>query len=157
GIVAAVSAFLLGQGANITQSDQYSTDPEGGRFYLRIEFHLRGVGERLEALRAAFATEVAEPFGMDFTLNDAGVPKRVAIMVSPSDHCLLDLLWRARRGELPIDVGMVVSNWEDLRGEVESFGLPYHHVPVTKDTKPAAEAAQLELLGGGRFDLVVMA
>ena len=154
GIVAAVSSLLARHGANIVTSDQYSTDPEGGRFFLRMTFHAR---EELGALREAFAAEVAEPFGMDFRLVDADVPKRAAIMVSRYDHCLLDLLWRSGRGELPMEVGVVVSNWGDLRGEVERFGLPYHEIAVTRETKPQAEAAQLELLGGGRYDLVIMA
>jgi len=156
GIVAAITTFLRDQGANIVTSDQYSTDPEGGRFFMRVVCHLAG-GTDLAALRDGFAAEVAEPFGMDFRLYDAAVPKRVAIMVSRYDHCLLDLLWRAGRGELPMEVGVVVSNWGDLREEVERFGLPYHEIPVTRETKPAAEAAQLELLGGGRYDLVIMA
>jgi formyltetrahydrofolate deformylase len=157
GIVAAITTFLRDQGANIVQSDQYSTDPEGGRFYMRVVFHLGGLAERLEELRETFASEVAGSFTMDFTIHDAAVPKRAAIMVSRYDHVLLDLLWRTRRGELPMDVGVVVSNWPDMREEVERFGLPYHEIPVTRDTKPQAEAAQLEILGGGQYDLVIMA
>ena len=157
GIVAAITTFLRDHGGNIVQSDQYSTDPEGGSFFMRVVFHLGGAAERLADMRAAFATEVGEPFAMSFQIHDAATPKRAAIMVSRYDHCLLDLLWRSRRGELPMDVGVVVSNWEDLREEVERFGLPYHHIPVTRDTKAAAEAAQLEVLGGGRYDLVIMA
>jgi formyltetrahydrofolate deformylase len=157
GIVAAVAAFLHERGANIAQSDQYSTDPEGGRFFLRMVFHLAGLRERLAALEAQFAAEVAEPFGMRYEAGDASVPKRVAILVSRYDHCLLDLLWRWRRGELAMDVGVVVSNHPDLAGEVEAFGVPYEHVPVTPETKAQAEARQLELLGGGRYDLVVLA
>ena len=157
GIVAAITTFLRDHGANIVQSDQYSTDPEGGRFYMRVVFHLTGLAERLGELRDAFAAEVAAPFSMRFQIHDAAVPKRAAIMVSRYDHVLLDLLWRTRRGELPMEVGVVVSNWPDLREEVERFGLPYHEIPVTRDTKPAAEAAQLEVLGGGRYDLVIMA
>jgi formyltetrahydrofolate deformylase len=155
GIVAAITTFLRDHGANIVQSAQYSTDPEGGRFYMRVVFHL--TGEDLDTLRGTFASVVAEPFGMDFRINDAATPKRAAIMVSRYDHVLLDLLWRSRRGELPMEVGVVVSNWGDMREEVERFGLPYHEIPVTKDTKPQAEAAQLELLGGGQYDLVIMA
>jgi formyltetrahydrofolate deformylase len=157
GIVAAVTAFLLERGANITQSDQYSTDPEGGSFFLRMVFHLGGLGQQLDELRAAFADEVAGRFAMTFTLSDASVPKRVAVMVSRMDHALVDLLWRWRRGELDADFGVVVSNWPDLADEVAGFGLPYHHVPVTKDTKAQAEAAQLELVGGGRYDVIVLA
>ncbi|HEU4658946.1 MAG TPA: formyltetrahydrofolate deformylase, partial [Capillimicrobium sp.] len=157
GIVAAVAAFLREHGANIAQSDQYSTDPEGGRFFLRMAFHLAGLPERLPELEADFARDVAEPFDMTFQLRDAAVPKRVAIMVSRYDHCLLDLLWRWRRGELPMDVDLVVSNHPDLADEVARFGVRYEHVPVTPDTKREAEARQLELLGGGRYDLVVLA
>ena len=157
GIVAAVAAFLHARGANIAQSDQYSTDPEGGRFFLRMVFHLPELAIRLAELHAAFAAEIAEPFGMTFELHDAAVPKRVALMVSRSDHCLLDLLWRWRRGELHMEVDLVVSNHPGLAAEVEAFGVRYEHVPVTPDTKAEAEARQLEALGGGRHDLVVLA
>ncbi len=153
GIVAAITAFLAGRGANITQSAQYSTDPEGGRFFLRMVFHGGGAPD----LGDAFATEVAEPFGMDFRLTDALAPKRIAVMVSRYEHALMELLWRWRGGQLPASIELVVSNWPDLEGEVARFGVPYHHVPVTGDTKPAAEARQLELVGGGRYDLVVLA
>jgi formyltetrahydrofolate deformylase len=94
---------------------------------------------------------------MTFWLRDASLPKRVAIMVSRYDHCLLDLLWRWRRSELQVDIGAVVSNWRDLEPEVAGFGVPYHHVPVTRETKLEAEARQLELIGGGRFDVIVLA
>jgi formyltetrahydrofolate deformylase len=157
GIIAAVSGLLHRHGVNIIQSDQYSTDPEGGSFYLRMVLHVPDVGRRLEALRAQFAAEVAEPRAMQFALRDASVPKRVAVMVSRYDHCLLDLLWRWRRGELNVDVGAVVSNWPDLEPEVQRFGVPYHYIPVTRETKPEAEARQLELIGGGQFDLIVLA
>jgi formyltetrahydrofolate deformylase len=157
GIIAAVSGFLLDRGANITQSDQYSTDPEGGSFFLRMVFHLASVGARINELRGEFASEVAEPFAMRFALTDASAPKRVAMMVSRYDHCLLDLLWRWRRGELNVDIGAVVSNWTDLEAEVGRFGVPYFHVPVARETRPQAEARQLELLGGGQYDVIVLA
>jgi formyltetrahydrofolate deformylase len=154
GIVAAVSAFLHRQGANIVESDQYSTDPEGGTFFLRTVFHR--VGGSREELAAAFAAEVAGPFAMDWRLTDAAVPKRVALLVSRYDHALLELLWRARRGELHMEVPLVVSNHPDLAEAVAGFGVPYEHVPVTRETKAEAEERQLELLAG-RFDLVVLA
>jgi formyltetrahydrofolate deformylase len=157
GIIAAVSTLLRAAGINIIQSDQYSTDPEGGSFYLRMVLHIPDVGRRIQGLRGQFATEVAEPLEMEFWLRDASVPKRVAVMVSRYDHCLLDLLWRWRRGELNIEIGAVVSNWTDLEDEVARFGVPYHHTPVTRETKPQAEAHQLELIGGGQFDLIVLA
>jgi formyltetrahydrofolate deformylase len=154
GIVSAVSRFLFEAGANIVHSDQHSSDPEGGAFFLRMEFTLA------PAARAGFAERfglaVAEPFGMSWRLWDAGVPKRVAVLVSRSDHCLLDLLWRSRRGELEADVTLVASNHPDLREDTERFGVPYHHVPVGPDRKPEAEARLLELLDG-RCDVVVLA
>ena len=94
---------------------------------------------------------------MRFSLRDASVPKRVAVMVSRYDNCLLDLLWRWSHGELNVDIGVVVSNWTDLQGEVARFGVPYYHVPVTRETKAEAEARQLELIGGGQYDLIVLA
>ena len=156
GIVAAVSTFLHTRGANIHQSDQYSTDPEGGTFFLRMVFYLRGLSGALDEMGRAFEAEVAGGFEMDWSLQDAARPKQVAIMVSRYDHCLLDLLWRWRRRELPLDIPLVVSNHPDLADDVEQFGVRFEHVPVTKETKQEAEERQLELLGG-KFDLVVLA
>ena len=153
GIVAAVTAFLRDAGANITHSSQYSSDPEGGSFFLRLVFH----GPDPLALGDVFATEVAAPFGMQFRLTDAAEHKRVAVMVSRYDHALLELLWRWQRGFLPARIELVVSNWPDLQYDVARFGVPYHHIPVTRETKATAESRQLELLGEGRFDLVVLA
>jgi formyltetrahydrofolate deformylase len=156
GIVAAVSGFLHAQGANIHQSDQYSTDPEGGTFFLRMVFHMTGLSGALDEMGQGFDSEVAQRFGMSWGLHDAARPKRVAIMVSRYDHCLLDLLWRWRRGELDLDAGVVVSNHPDLAADVAQFGVRFEHIPVTKETKREAEERQLELLAG-KFDLVVLA
>jgi formyltetrahydrofolate deformylase len=157
GIIASASSLLRARGINIIQSDQYSTDPEGGSFNLRMVLHVPGIEQRLQELRDEFAAEVAGPLGMQFALRDASVPKRVAVMVSRYDHCLLELLWRWRRGELMLDIGAVVSNWPDLEEEVSRFGVPYHHIPVTQQTKREAEARQLALIGGGQFELIVLA
>jgi formyltetrahydrofolate deformylase len=148
GIVAAVSRFLHAAGANIVSSAQHSTDPAGGRFFMRMEFAGDVSSER-------FGLTVAQPFDMTWRMWDAARPKRIALLVSKYDHCLLDLLWRSRRGELEAEVGMVVSNHPDLQVSAEAFELPYHHLPVTKETKPEAEDRLLELLGG--YDLVVLA
>jgi formyltetrahydrofolate deformylase len=156
GIVAAVSRFLYELGANIVESDQYSTDPEGGAFFLRTVFHRAGLAAMRLDLERRFAAEVGAPFGMQWTFAEPGVPKRGALMVSRDDHCLVDLLWRARRDELDLDVGLVISNHADLAEEVRAFGVPFVHVPVTADTKADAERRQLELLAGN-FDLVVLA
>ncbi len=156
GIIAAVSKFLFEHGANIAESGQFSTDHEGGRFFLRNVFHRPGLQAMRDDLERRFAAEVGESFGMEWSFADPGVPKRAAIMVSRYDHCLLDLLWRARREELDLDVGLVISNHPDLADDVRAFGVPYVHIPVTKETRPEAERRQLELLAGN-FDVVVMA
>ncbi|WP_406033193.1 formyltetrahydrofolate deformylase [Nocardioides sp. NBC_00163] len=157
GIVAAVASFLAEYGANIVESDQTTTDPVGGRFFLRVVFHVENLSLVIEDLERSFAKNVAGPRGIEeWQITKAATPKRVAIMASKYDHCLLDLLWRWRRGELNADIGLVISNHPDLAEEVRSFGVPFVHIPVTKATKPEAEAEQLRLLTGN-FDLVVMA
>ena len=114
GIVAAVSRFLFEHGANIAESGQYSTHPDRRRFFLRVVFHRPGLQAMRDELEQRFAAEVGRPFAMQWRFTDPGVPKRAAIMVSRYDHCLLDLLWRARRDELDLDVGLVISNHADL-------------------------------------------
>src|SRR5262245_26424930 len=153
GIVAAVSGFLADRDANIVSSAQYSTDPEGGAFFMRMAFAIEGIDDDFAG---AFAGEVAERFSMDWRLDDAARAKRVAILVSREDHCLLDLLWRWRRGELHCEIPLVISNHPDSAADVATFGVPYEHVPVVKGEQPAAEAAMLELLAD-RFDLVILA
>jgi formyltetrahydrofolate deformylase len=155
GIIASISSFLFRHGANIVQSDQYSTGPTGGRFFLRVEFHLLRLSDRRDRLAHEFS-ELAGRLGAQFQLRIAAAPTRVAVFVSRQDHCLLDLLWRARRGDLPIDVVTVVSNHRAVEADVASFGVPFVHVPVTAATKPEAEQRQLDLLRN-RVDLVVLA
>jgi formyltetrahydrofolate deformylase len=155
GIVAAVSGYLADSGANIVRSDQYSTELDGGDFFMRIELTLPG--GRYASFAEGFGMTVAEPLHLTWRLWDAARPKRVAILVSRMDQCLLELLWRWRRGELDADIVLVASNHENLHADVEGFfSLPYYHVPVPKDGKPEAEAKLLELLEGN-CDLVVLA
>jgi formyltetrahydrofolate deformylase len=154
GIISAVSRFLFEAGANIVRSDQYSSDPEGGTFFLRMEFTLPD--ESRTAVADRFAREVADPFEMEWRLWDARRAKRMAVLVSREEHCLLDLLWRWRRGELEAEAVIVISNHPELREAVEPFGIPYHHVPVEAAAKPEAEAEMLGLLSG-QCDLVVLA
>jgi formyltetrahydrofolate deformylase len=155
GIVAAVAGFLFEHGANIVTSDQHSTHPEHGTFFMRVAFFLPQLEQRRVALESDFA-ELAERFGMDWRIAYASERKRVALMASREDHCLTDLLWRHRRGELQMDVIGVISNHDDLRDEVEALAIPYHHIAVTRETKAEAEKAGLALLAG-RTDLVVLA
>jgi formyltetrahydrofolate deformylase len=156
GIVAAVSSFLRDRGANILQSDQHTTDPEGGQFFMRLEFRLEGLEDVAEEIEREFAAQVGDSLGGDWRLEYAAQRKRVAILVSRYDHCLAELLWRQRRGELDADIPLVISNHADLEREAERFGVPFRHIPVTRDTKAAAEAELLETLGG-QFDLIVLA
>jgi formyltetrahydrofolate deformylase len=153
GIVAAVAGFLTDSGANIITSDQHSTDPEGGEFFMRMEFTLEQ-GD-LGALGRAFAQEVGDRLDMRWRLTDADRPKRMGVLVSREDHCLVDLLWRHRRGELDAEIPLVASNHSDRRADVEGFGIAYHHVPVERDRKAESEARLLELLRD--VDLVVLA
>jgi len=155
GIVAAVSSFLSDVGTNIVSSHQHSTDPQGGTFFMRMEFTPDGL--TLEELETRFAAQVGEPFGMDWRMWDTSARKRMAILVSRQDHCLLDLLWRWRRDQLEADVVLVASNHPDVRPDVEAFGIPFHHVPVPRGEKPAAEAELVELLAAADVDVVVLA
>jgi formyltetrahydrofolate deformylase len=156
GLVAAVSTFLAQAGANIVSLDQHSTERSGGTFMQRTIFHLPGLATSRDALECDFAEQVAAPFSMDFGLTEASKPKRVAIMVSKDDHCLLDLLWRNRRGELDMSVVMVISNHPDLADQARSFGVPFLHVPATKEIRAQAEQRQLDVLRSN-VDLVVLA
>jgi formyltetrahydrofolate deformylase len=158
GIVAAVGNFLVGHGANIVSSAQYSTHPEHGSFFMRVALYLEalvGDAERRAAFEADFA-ELADRFQMTWRASYPGEAKRAYLMASREDHCLADLLWRHRRGELDMELAGVISNHEDFRSDVEALGIPYHYVPVTRDTKPVAERRQLEIIDGGA-DVIVLA
>jgi formyltetrahydrofolate deformylase len=154
GIVAAVARFLAEAGANIESSHQYSSDPSDGTFFLRMQFVVASTAQ--PSLAERFGPEVAESFGMRWSIADVRKRKRVAVLVSRQDHCLAELLWRWQHDELDADLVLVASNHADLRAEVEAAGLPYHHIPVSPEDKPAAEAALLALLDGN-CDLVVLA
>lgn len=156
GLVAAISKFLAETGANIVSLDQHATEKTGGIFMQRTIFHLPGLSAARDGLERAFTEQVAGPFEIDFRLTEASKPKRVAIMASKEDHCLLDLLWRNRRGELDMSVSMVIANHPDLADDVRPFGVPFVHIPATKDIREQAEQRQLDLLRGN-VDLVVLA
>ncbi|MTD53739.1 formyltetrahydrofolate deformylase [Amycolatopsis pithecellobii] len=156
GIVACVSSLLADFGANVVSLDQYSSDPEGGRFFQRTEIHMPNFPARIDELRKALTTALTDGLDLEWDLVESKKVKRVALFVSKSDHCLLDLLWRHRRGELNMNVSMVISNHPDLSDDVRAFGIPYLHVPVNRDDKAAAEERHLELLQGN-VDLVVLA
>jgi formyltetrahydrofolate deformylase len=155
GIVAAVSRFLYECGANILESQQYSTDPFGGTFFVRLEFHRDHLADHFDEMRAGFAA-LSDEFSMRWTMTYAAELKRMAIFVSKQDHALQELLWRIHSDELNTDVRMVISNHPDHEETVTSWGIPFHHVPVSKDAKAEAEAAQLKLISD-EIDVVVLA
>jgi formyltetrahydrofolate deformylase len=156
GIVAAVSGALAGTGANIVSLDQHSTGPSDGRFFQRTVFHLPGLAARRPELEVALHQALGEGLGLRWQLTEAAETKRVAILVSTLYHCLLDLLWRQRSGELPMRVVTVISNHPALAADARQFDVPFTHVPVEKGRKPEAERRQLDLLKGN-VDLVVLA
>ena len=156
GIVAAISSFMTAAGANIVSLDQHSTAAEGGTFLQRTIFHLPGLRAVRDELNDRFAREVAGRLDIDFRLTEASRPKRVAILASREDHCLLDLLWRNRRGELEMSVVFVIANHADLADQVRPFGVPFIHVPAHKDIRAEAEGRMLDLLRDN-VDLVVLA
>ncbi len=154
GIVASISGFLAEQGANIIDAAQFTTDPEGGLFFMRTHFALESLQSERASFEAAF-TPVANKFKLTWKLSDAHAKKRMVILVSKYDHCLHELLWRWRAGDLQADISMVVSNHEDLRSTVEAYGLPYHCLPITKANKLEQEQKLKDLMG--EIDLIVLA
>lgn len=156
GIVAAVSRFLFERGANVVHSDQHSTSVEGGAFFMRTDFALPNLEARGVEIEHEFEADVAQRFDMDWRLAYSGRLKRLAIMVSREDHCLLELLWHWRAGDLRAEIAMVISNHPTLRQTVEGWGIPFHYVSVDRGRKDEAERRQLALLEG-RADTVVLA
>ena len=156
GIVAAISTFLFAHGANITDLDQHSTDDAPGVYFMRLALQTSGLDVPLEELRREFSERVAAPFHMEWRMGASHARRRMAVLVSKHDHALMELLWEWKRGDLPGDIAMVVSNHPDLRAPVEGFGVPFHRVENSKERRPAAEAEMLRLLEDD-VDLVVLA
>ncbi|MFF0015067.1 formyltetrahydrofolate deformylase [Streptomyces sp. NPDC005374] len=155
GLVHAVTGFLVRHSGNIRESQQFD-DRLQDRFFMRVHFDVSDPAMSLEALRSGFAP-VAEAYRITWQLCDASTPTRTLIMVSKFGHCLNDLLFRQRTGALGIEVAGIVSNHRDFAPLAETYGIPFHHVPVTPETKPDAEARLLELVDELDVDLVVLA
>eukprot|EP01030_Chromulinospumella_sphaerica_P015683 gene15683-15500_t len=154
GIVAAVSTFLSGRDCNILDAQQYD-DAETGRFFMRVVFDPNGGSA--DDLREAF-TVIGAEFSMTWTLRDPAQRYRVMILASKTDHCLADLLYRWRIEELPMDISAVVSNHgAETFQHVDLKGLPFHHLPVSKDTKLEQESQLWALIRETRTDIVVLA
>lgn len=154
GIVHAVSSYLFITGCNIEDSQQFG-DGDTGLFFMRVHFSAEAP-VTVDKLRAGFAA-VGDSFQMDWQFHLADERMRIVLMVSRFGHCLNDLLFRSRTGALPVEIAAVVSNHTDFAELVASYGIPFHHIPVTKDTKAAAEARLLELVEQENVELVVLA
>ena len=155
GIVYAVSSFLVQHSANIIDSQQYG-EPNGGLFFMRVHFLVPPPGRPTAELERDFSW-VAEAFHMSWRIHETTERIRTLLMVSQLGHCLNDLLFRWKSGSLPIDITGVVSNHEAFRDLTESYRLPFHYIPVTPGTKPAAEAKLLALIDETKTELVVLA
>ena len=155
GIVASVSQFIANQGGWIVEANHHS-DPVTGRFYMRNELKADSLPFSLEEFRARFSV-IAEPLGMKWRITDSGRPQKVALLASKQAHCLSDILYRWRSGDLNMDIACVISNHEDLRSYVEWHDIPYHHVPVDKENKAPAFEKMNNLLQEHHIDTVVLA
>lgn len=155
GLVAKLANFIYANGGNIVHADQH-TDFAAGLFLSRIEWQLAGFQLPREVIPLAFEA-IARPLKATWQLHFSDTVPRLAIWVSRQDHCLQDLLWRQRAGELAASIPLILSNHLDLKAMAEQFGIDYHFLPITPENKPAQEAKQLALLQAYQIDLVVLA
>lgn len=156
GLIAAVSSFIALHNGNIKSADQHVSDGGSGTFFMRMEIESEGFGLARDEFDAAFAP-LARQHGMSWRVSFTDRPKRMAILVSKLGHCLIDMLWRWQAGELDAEIPLVISNHAELASMVKSHGIPFQHLPVTKETKPAQEAELEALLREHQIDLVVLA
>ncbi len=156
GLIAAVSSFIALHNGNILSADQYVSDPPNGTFFMRMEIESQGFGLGRDEFDAAFGP-LARQHGMNWRVRFTDRPKRMAILVSKHGHCLIDLLWRWETGELDAEIPLVISNHDDLRAKVLAHGIPFHYLPVAKESKAEQEAQVEKLLRDHAIDLVVLA
>jgi formyltetrahydrofolate deformylase len=156
GIVATVSKFLFEQGANIIESSQYSTNPQGGTFFIRIEFECPGLQIKKEELRKQFHL-IADTFKMEWKLAIVSEIKKTAIFVSKELHALQELLWEWQSGDLMTEIALVISNHEDSREIVQSLNIPFYYIPVNKVNRAEVEEKQLKLLAEYQIDVIILA
>lgn len=154
GIVHHVSGLLLAQHGNILDAQQFG-DEQTGRFFLRVHFSLDNPAD-VEALKSALQSSEAL-FDMQWQIHGMQKKSRLLIMVSKQGHCLNDLLFRAKSGQLPAEIAAVVSNHREFETLAQSYGVAFHHLPVTPETKAAQEQRLLDLIGSENIDLVVLA
>lgn len=156
GIIARLAQFIKDKGGNICDSDQHSTDPEWGDFFMRLEFQLPEALKTQKNFEAAFKKKVATPCQMQYAIAYAEEKKRMAVFVSKHDHAFLEILWRHASRELYMEIPFIISNHPDMGDVAKQFGIPYHHIPVTPDTKKAAEEKMLKICDG-KVDGIILA
>ncbi|WP_416828943.1 formyltetrahydrofolate deformylase [Ectobacillus polymachus] len=156
GIVASISKFLYEYNANIIESSQYSTNPEGGMFFLRIEFECPNLQVKEKKLEQEFLS-IAEQFQMKWKFTYVHTLKRMAIFVSKELHCLRELLWDWQNGDVMTDIALVISNHEDAREVVEALHIPFYHIPASKENRAEVEQKQQQLLQQYEIDTIVLA
>lgn len=154
GLVSKVAGWIFDNAGNIIHADQHR-DQEEGVFFQRVEWANEGGLGHVEVAGAFH--EFANSIGMESIVAINGQRPKIALFVSKFDHCYHDLILRWKAGELDCNISLIVSNHEDLRGVSENYGVPFHHIPVTKDTKPVAEAQQLALMQEHQIELIVLA
>jgi formyltetrahydrofolate deformylase len=155
GLVAKLANFIYANGGNIVHADQHR-DEEAGLFLSRLEWQLQGFNLPRELIDPAFSA-IAQPLQAQWQLHFSDAVPRLAIWVSRQDHCLLDLLWRHQAREFTAEIALILSNHPDLQPIAEQFGIAFHHLPITAETKAQQEAQQLALLQRHHIDLVVLA
>jgi formyltetrahydrofolate deformylase len=155
GLVAKIANFIYSNGGNIIHADQH-TDFAAGLFLTRIEWQLEGFNLPRDLIAPAF-NAIAQPLQANWQLHFSDTVPRIAIWVSRQDHCLLDLIWRQRAGELRAEIPLILSNHSQLESIAQQFGIDYSAIPITAESKLQQEAKQLELLRQHRIDLVVLA
>ncbi|MDG4811484.1 formyltetrahydrofolate deformylase [Hydrogenovibrio sp. 3SP14C1] len=155
GIVAKVAGFIASEGGSIIEANHH-TDVLNKWFFMRHEILASSLNNDLEGFKTKFAA-IAEEFEMDWQVTDSDQPKKIALFASKESHCLADLLYRWHEDDLPGEVACVIANHDDLRRMVEWYDIPFHHVPVTPETKPEAFAKSQELVAQYDVDVIVLA
>lgn len=156
GIVAAVTSFLYENGANIVESSQYSANPEGGNFFIRMEFDCPGLQEKRAQLEKSFES-ISDRFQMEYEFRYVHQIKKTAIFLSKEPHCLLELLWEWQSGDLMMDIVCVISNHEESRETVEALNIPFYYIPANKDIRKQVEEEQLRILKEHNVELIILA
>ena len=156
GIISAVTGFIHSKHGNILYLDQH-VDQQANAFFMRLESNFDTGHFSETAFRTDFEKELSQRYAMKWSMHQSGIKPKMAILVSKYNHCLYDLLSRYRSGELEVDIPFIISNHDDLRSIAEQFDVPFHHIPVSKETKSEAEDQQLNLLEEADVDFIVLA